>query len=232
MASSSEPRVTNEHGSSHGFTIVELLIVVVVIAILAAVTIVTYNGIQNRAYASKLSVIARHYKETFLLYKEENGVYPVTAADVAAASTNVLGMCLGKAEGYTHIEAGQRMCRWGQTKFYVDSVLNAKLKKYDPSAPDISSSVAPINLGPVSVGGPDDYTIGVSFMVHLDTTLDGQPHPYWLQYYVPIANGCFTGDVAVYTGSNTWPNLSSGAAAKSTTTRGSTLSSCLIPLPL
>jgi len=35
-----------------GFTIVELLIVVVVIAILAAITIVSYNGIQNRAKAS------------------------------------------------------------------------------------------------------------------------------------------------------------------------------------
>ncbi len=32
-----------------GFTIVELLIVIVVIAILAAITIVTYNGIQQRA---------------------------------------------------------------------------------------------------------------------------------------------------------------------------------------
>ena len=35
-----------------GFTIVELLIVVVVIAILAAITIVAYNGISNRAKAS------------------------------------------------------------------------------------------------------------------------------------------------------------------------------------
>lgn len=33
----------------NGFTIVELLIVVVVIAILAAITVVAYNGIQNRA---------------------------------------------------------------------------------------------------------------------------------------------------------------------------------------
>ncbi|MAU33585.1 hypothetical protein CL689_00820 [Candidatus Saccharibacteria bacterium] len=33
-----------------GFTIVELLIVIVVIAILAAITIVAYNGIQNQAY--------------------------------------------------------------------------------------------------------------------------------------------------------------------------------------
>ncbi len=33
-----------------GFTIVELLIVIVVIGILAAITIVAYNGIQNRSY--------------------------------------------------------------------------------------------------------------------------------------------------------------------------------------
>lgn len=36
-----------------GFTIVELLIVIVVIAILAAISIVAYNGIQQRAKASK-----------------------------------------------------------------------------------------------------------------------------------------------------------------------------------
>jgi len=35
--------------SRRGFTIVELLIVVVVIAILAAITIVSYNGITNKA---------------------------------------------------------------------------------------------------------------------------------------------------------------------------------------
>ena len=39
--------------SQRGFTIVELLIVVVVIAILATITIVAYNGIQTRATMAK-----------------------------------------------------------------------------------------------------------------------------------------------------------------------------------
>ena len=45
----------DNYNSSPAFTIVELLIVIVVIAILAAITIVAYNGIQDRARASAAS---------------------------------------------------------------------------------------------------------------------------------------------------------------------------------
>lgn len=66
---------------SAGFTIVELLIVVVVIAILATITIVAYNGIQNRAKLSAIQSTASQLGKKLALYKIENqDSYPTTEA--------------------------------------------------------------------------------------------------------------------------------------------------------
>ena len=61
-----------------GFTIVELLIVIVVIAILAAITIVAYNGIQNRATAAKEISDIQSIDKAIQLYYIDNGSYPPT----------------------------------------------------------------------------------------------------------------------------------------------------------
>ncbi len=63
-----------------GFTIVELLIVVVVIAILAAISVVAYNGIQNRAYDTTVQNDLRQFAQQVELYNAEHGTYPDTAA--------------------------------------------------------------------------------------------------------------------------------------------------------
>lgn len=61
---------------SSGFTIVELLIVIVIIGILAAITIVAYNGTQQRARDSKRVNDITSIKGALLAYKSLNGVYP------------------------------------------------------------------------------------------------------------------------------------------------------------
>ena len=63
-----------------GFTIVELLIVVVVIAILAAITIVAYNGIQNRAKSAAAQSAASQSLKKINTFAVTNGdSYPLSA---------------------------------------------------------------------------------------------------------------------------------------------------------
>ena len=64
-----------------GFTIVELLIVIVVIAILAAISIVAYTGIQNRARNSAAFSLASQVAKKAEAYYAINGTYPVSAAE-------------------------------------------------------------------------------------------------------------------------------------------------------
>jgi len=58
---------------NHGFTIVELLIVIVVIGILAAIGIVAYNGIANRAIDSKMAATADALKKKVLVKQVTDG---------------------------------------------------------------------------------------------------------------------------------------------------------------
>lgn len=72
-----------------GFTIVELLIVVVVIAILAAITIVAYNGIQNRAKASATASLVSQINKKLLVYAVSNGdTYPNSLADIGISDSD------------------------------------------------------------------------------------------------------------------------------------------------
>lgn len=70
--------------NSKGFTIVELLIVVVVIAILAAITIVSFNGIQSRAHDSAVQVDLRNIGNQVQGIYAEVGAYPVPASNSVA----------------------------------------------------------------------------------------------------------------------------------------------------
>jgi prepilin-type N-terminal cleavage/methylation domain-containing protein len=72
-----------------GFTLVELLIVIVVIAILAAITIVAYNGIQQRAHTTAQKSAAANLAKKVEAHNAINNIYP-TFNSTTSAITGVL----------------------------------------------------------------------------------------------------------------------------------------------
>lgn len=71
-----------------GFTIVELLIVIVVIAILAAISIVAYTGIQQKARTSTVSAALAQANKKLAAYMVENSAYPPDLATIGINDTS------------------------------------------------------------------------------------------------------------------------------------------------
>lgn len=85
----------------NGFTIVELLIVIVVIGILAAITIVAYNGIQKKAQLASLQTEAHSNINKLELYRVENATYPSVITDCPTPST--ANICLTSGSGNSYV---------------------------------------------------------------------------------------------------------------------------------
>ena len=104
---------------TRGFTIVELLIVIVVIGILAAITIVAFNGIQTKARDTSRINDLKVIQKAVEAYNAINGSYPIGSSGSGAWS----GYCPSFGNATTYIIG-------------VDQVISSPLpleKKFSPS---------------------------------------------------------------------------------------------------
>lgn len=142
--------------STSGFTIVELITIIVVVGILATIVIVAYNGSRSRAQNVERINELKAWQKAFVQYKgTNNGIYP----DVADG-----GYCLGtgfpdqKCRDYTQA-----------VNFYTEAdsaTLMDILKTYDPP---LSGSRIPVN------GTVGPYVEYYSDVIHLTAVLNGGP---------------------------------------------------------
>ncbi len=112
--------MTLKQTKESGFTIVELIIVVVVIAILAAITIVAYSGISNRAKASTAKSNAESVQKVVETYAADDSTtgYPTLAelnaytglsripTGVTVNSTNMTGAANGDGKTIQYVNKG------------------------------------------------------------------------------------------------------------------------------
>lgn len=142
--------------TTSGFTIIELIIVIVVIGILASITIIAYTNSRNRAQNISRLEELRAWQKSFIQYKTaNNGQYPAMADG---------GYCLGtgfpsaKCRDYTQA-----------VNVYTESAsttLMSALSTYD--SPKGSPRV-PVN------GTVGPYAEYYSTVIHLTMVINGGP---------------------------------------------------------
>ena len=86
-----------------GFTIVELLIVIIIVAILASITLVGYGAVTRDAYNAQIIAGVVQYRDTIEAYKAYYRKYPPTTREIN--NQPVTMVCLG--EGYPQNYCGK-----------------------------------------------------------------------------------------------------------------------------
>lgn len=166
---------------TRGFTIVELLIVVVVIAILAAITLVAYNGIRERATSTSMASDLSNNSRQLEIFQLENNRYPSTVDDATWISNNLIGGKDGQgSNGTTYqyfpsaaLDTYTQVISKGDTLWTNSSTNNTPVNPSNaaPPAPTASAlAVTSFKLSWTAVAGASAYNVTCARNTALTTT--------------------------------------------------------------
>lgn len=186
----------NTH-SQRGFTIVELLVVIVVISILAAITIVAYNGVQSRARAAAAQAAANGLVKLLAISYGTSSTYP---ADLSAINN---GGPMPTSDGSSYIYHPGA----GYTSYCV-TVTNSTS----------SYKITDTSTSPVAGGCPGDGVGGVPAITNLAANPSAETNLSGWQTYGGTGGAVTAGQIATspqtgtYAYRATWTTATASAA--------------------
>jgi|ETNmetMinimDraft_21_1059911.scaffolds.fasta_scaffold17845_2 prepilin-type N-terminal cleavage/methylation domain-containing protein len=205
--------------NTSGFTIVELLIVIVVIGILAAITVVAFNGVQNNAHNAQIKATVRSYQQGLAGYLALNNEYPSVPSQATPSADD--RVCLGTGyvdrDGDTEPDCGNS---------------NFPAIEYAPFNSDLDALVTLPVVSSVDIPTPYENSVftGAAFIRQDDFTVNGLDNPYYLMYALFGANqDCGTNVVEQVSEAEPFPAMQPSSNRWSWSDGSTTM--CVVALP-
>lgn len=147
----------NMHAMKHqkGFTLIELMIVVAIIGILAAIALPAYQDYTRRAHVSEGLTLASGVKTTVAEHRSSMGVFPANAAAAGLpAATEINGNAVTSVgvedgTGVITITYNERVGTAGQTLVFTPALTDGRIM-FNCTGGTVQRRILPANLRTVA----------------------------------------------------------------------------------